>query len=101
MQDINPEHIRVDPYLSPLFVEKGITADILRLDLLHPIVSGNKWFKLRYYIEQAQEQNKKSLVTFGGAWSNHIHATAAAGKLAGLKTIGIIRGEAPAGLSTT
>lgn len=101
MQDINPEHIRVDPYLSPLFDEKGITADILRLDLLHPVVSGNKWFKLRYYIEQAQEQNKKSLVTFGGAWSNHIHATAAAGKLAGLKTIGIIRGEAPAGLSTT
>lgn len=80
MQDINPEHIKVDPYLSPLFDEKGITADILRLDLLHPIVSGNKWFKLRYYIEQAQEQNKKSLVTFGGAWSNHIHATAAAGK---------------------
>ena len=101
MQDINPEHIRVDPYLSPLFVEKGITADILRLDLLHPIVSGNKWFKLRYYIEQAQEQNKKSLITFGGAWSNHIHATAAAGKMVGLKTIGIIRGEAPAGLSTT
>ncbi|HRG23403.1 MAG TPA: pyridoxal-phosphate dependent enzyme [Chitinophagaceae bacterium] len=101
MQDINPEHIRVDPYLSPLFDEKGITADILRLDLLHPVVSGNKWFKLRYYIEQAQEQNKKSLVTFGGAWSNHIHATAAAGKMAGLKTIGIIRGEAPAGLSTT
>lgn len=101
MQDINPEHIRVDPYLSPLFYEKGITAEILRLDLLHPVVSGNKWFKLRYYIEQAQKQNKKSLVTFGGAWSNHIHATAAAGKMAGLKTIGIIRGEAPARLSTT
>ena len=78
MQYINPEHIRVDPYLSPLFDDKEITANILRLDLLHPVVSGNKWFKLRYYIEKAQEQNKNSLVTFGGAWSNHIHATAAA-----------------------
>ncbi|HOZ68547.1 MAG TPA: pyridoxal-phosphate dependent enzyme [Chitinophagaceae bacterium] len=101
MQYINPEHIRVDPYLSPLFDDKEITANILRLDLLHPVVSGNKWFKLRYYIEKAQEQNKNSLVTFGGAWSNHIHATAAAGKMVGLKTIGIIRGEAPARLSTT
>jgi 1-aminocyclopropane-1-carboxylate deaminase len=101
MEDINPEHIRVDPYLAPILQEKGITAAMMRLDLLHPVVSGNKWFKLRYYMDQALAENKKTLVTFGGAWSNHIHATAAAGKLYGLKTTGIIRGERPAQLSTT
>jgi 1-aminocyclopropane-1-carboxylate deaminase len=65
MEDINPEHIRVDPYLAPILQEKGITAAMMRLDLLHPVVSGNKWFKLRYYIDQALAENKKTLVTFG------------------------------------
>lgn len=101
MHDINHQHIRVDPYTVPVLQEKGLTAGILRLDLLHPVVSGNKWFKLRYYIEQAQQNNNDTLITFGGAWSNHIHATAAAGKLYGLKTVGIIRGEAAPVLSPT
>jgi len=101
MQDINLEHIRVDPYLTPVLQEKGIMAAMLRLDLLHAVVSGNKWFKLRFYIDQALKENKNTLITFGGAWSNHIHATAAAGKLHGLKTVGIIRGEAAPVLSAT
>ncbi len=97
MHDINQEHISTDPYALPIMSEKGISADILRLDKLHPVLSGNKWFKLRYYIDEARQQNKDTLVTFGGAWSNHIHATAFAGRLYGLKTAGIIRGEeAPA-----
>lgn len=66
---------------------------ILRLDLIHPEVSGNKWFKLKYNIEQAQRENKKNILTFGGAYSNHIAATAAACRLFGLKSIGIIRGD--------
>jgi 1-aminocyclopropane-1-carboxylate deaminase len=83
------------------FFATELEVDVLRLDKIHPVISGNKWFKLRYYIEDAKAQNKKTIVTFGGAWSNHIIATAAAGKLHGLKTIGIIRGEKPLELSTT
>ena len=66
---------------------------IKRDDLIHPEVSGNKWRKLKYNLEQARLENKTTLLTFGGAFSNHITATAAAGKLLGFKTIGIIRGE--------
>ena len=66
---------------------------IKREDLLHPFVSGNKYRKLKYNISKALYQKKETLITFGGAYSNHIAATAVAGKLAGLKTIGIIRGE--------
>lgn len=66
---------------------------ILRLDLIDPEISGNKWFKLKYNIAEAKKQNKTSIVTFGGAFSNHIAATAAACKKWGIKSIGIIRGD--------
>jgi 1-aminocyclopropane-1-carboxylate deaminase len=79
----------------------GIEADILRLDKIHPVVSGNKWFKLKYHLQEALRQQRKGIVTFGGAFSNHIVATAYAAKLAGLESTGIIRGEAPAFLSHT
>ena len=78
-----------------------ISADVLRLDKLNPIISGNKWFKLRYYLEEARSQHKKGIITFGGAWSNHIIATAAACQINGLKSIGIIRGEETRQLSPT
>jgi 1-aminocyclopropane-1-carboxylate deaminase len=71
----------------------GYRIGILRLDLIHPEISGNKWFKLKYNLEQAQKESKNSIITFGGAFSNHIAATAVACKLSGLKSIGIIRGE--------
>jgi 1-aminocyclopropane-1-carboxylate deaminase len=71
----------------------GISLYLKREDLLHPEVSGNKFRKLKYNIAEALEHNHESLLTFGGAYSNHIAATAAAGTLLGLKTIGIIRGE--------
>lgn len=64
-----------------------------REDMLHPEISGNKFRKLKYTIAFAKAHHHKTLVTFGGAFSNHIAATAAAGKLHGLKTVGIIRGE--------
>ena len=64
-----------------------------REDLIHPLVSGNKFRKLSYNIKEALQQQKKKLLTFGGAFSNHILATAAAGKIAGLETIGVIRGD--------
>lgn len=73
--------------------EQKISIDMLRLDKIHNDISGNKWFKLNYNIKQAKAENKNTLVTFGGAFSNHIVATAVACKLANLKSIGIIRGE--------
>ena len=73
--------------------DKNIQLFIKREDLIHPFVSGNKFRKLKYNIQEAQKQQKETLLTFGGAFSNHIAATAVAGKLAGIKTVGIIRGE--------
>ena len=66
---------------------------MLRTDLNHPLINKNKLFKLKYNLQQATQLNKKALLTFGGAFSNHIAATAAAGKEYGFETIGIIRGE--------
>lgn len=77
----------------PLFAEKNITVVIKREDLLHPFISGNKFRKLKYNILAAQAQGKSTILTFGGAYSNHIAATAYAAKENGLKTIGVIRGE--------
>ncbi|MGN6618348.1 MAG: 1-aminocyclopropane-1-carboxylate deaminase/D-cysteine desulfhydrase [Ilyomonas sp.] len=79
----------------------NVLLDVLRLDELHPVISGNKWFKLKYYLEEAKAKGLKTVATFGGAYSNHIAATAYACKLAGLKSIGIIRGEKPKELSHT
>ena len=101
MTDINFNTISVDILTVPLFIEKGVEISVLRLDKIHPLISGNKWFKLRYYLEEAKQQNKKTIVTFGGAWSNHILATAAACKMNGFNSIGIIRGEKPANVSLT
>lgn len=80
--------------ITDSFLEKkGIQLYLLRTDLNHPEISGNKLYKLKYNIEEAKSQNKNTLLTFGGAFSNHIAATAAAGKIANLNTIGIIRGD--------
>lgn len=67
--------------------------DILRLDLLHPVISGNKWFKLRYNLDFAVHNGFKSVLTFGGGYSNHLIATAAAARFSGLKSIGMVRGD--------
>ena len=77
----------------PLLEEKGVELYIKREDLIHPEISGNKYRKLKYNIVQAKSENKDTLLTFGGAFSNHISAVAAIGKLNNLKTIGIIRGD--------
>ena len=71
----------------------GISITIKREDKLHPLVSGNKFRKLKYNFAYYQQQQVKGVVTFGGAFSNHLAATAAAGKIAGLSTIGFVRGE--------
>jgi 1-aminocyclopropane-1-carboxylate deaminase len=87
----------LSPYLQQINSEvasrAGVNLSVLRLDQIHPLINGNKWFKLKYNLLAAQEENYTTLLTFGGAYSNHIFATAAAGKLYGLRTIGVIRGE--------
>ncbi len=70
-----------------------VSLYIKREDLIHPLISGNKFRKLKYNLAQAKKENKETLLTFGGAFSNHILAVAAAGNEYGFKTIGIIRGE--------
>jgi len=74
-------------------LNQSVSLFIKREDLLHPHISGNKFRKLKYNITTAQEQNQTQLLTFGGAFSNHIVAVAAAGKEYGFQTIGVIRGE--------
>ncbi|GEL09630.1 1-aminocyclopropane-1-carboxylate deaminase [Flavobacterium glycines] len=71
----------------------SISITIKREDLLHPVVSGNKFRKLKYNLLQAKAENKKTLLTFGGAFSNHIAAVAFAAQEQGLQSIGIIRGD--------
>jgi len=78
---------------SPLFEQKGVSVWMKREELNHPLIQGNKWHKLRFNIEAALKQHKTTLLTFGGAYSNHIAATAIAAKQAGLNSIGIIRGQ--------
>ncbi len=77
----------------PLFKEKEVSLFVKRIDKIHPFVSGNKWFKLKYNLLEAKKQGLNTLLTFGGAYSNHISATAFAAQEKGINSIGIIRGE--------
>ncbi|MGB7394766.1 MAG: pyridoxal-phosphate dependent enzyme [Pricia sp.] len=77
----------------PLLSEKQVYLSIKREDLIHPSISGNKFRKLKYNLIEAKQTGLDTILTFGGAFSNHIAATAYAGQLHGFKTIGIIRGE--------
>lgn len=77
----------------PLLTKHGLTLQIKRDDLLHVDISGNKWRKLKFNFFEAVNLNRKHIISFGGAYSNHIHALAAAGFHFGFKTTGIIRGE--------
>jgi 1-aminocyclopropane-1-carboxylate deaminase len=98
---LQPDKIIIEKVLSFVPGYQKTEVSVLRLDKIHPLISGNKWFKLRYYLEEAAIQNKKHIVTFGGAWSNHIVATAAACQWKGFSCTGIIRGEEPGELSAT
>lgn len=89
MQNHLADNIRINTCLS--LSNRGVYTDVLRLDELHPVISGNKWFKLRYYLQAAQELGAKEIITFGGPYSNHVAATAFACKLAGLLAHACIR----------
>lgn len=77
----------------PAFVKAGVRVLVKREDTNHPRVSGNKWWKLKYNLEQAANSSHRTILTFGGAFSNHIYATAAAAHELDLQCIGVIRGE--------
>jgi 1-aminocyclopropane-1-carboxylate deaminase len=86
---------------DPLLTAKNIRLYLKREDLLHPTISGNKWRKLKYNLAAAKGQGKTMLLTFGGAYSNHIAAVAAAGQVFGFATMGVIRGEEHQPLNAT
>lgn len=98
---INENNIPLQKIEECFLSDKNIELYVLREDLIHPEISGNKWRKLKYNIKEAKEKDYNTLLTFGGAFSNHIAATAAAGKIFGFKTIGIIRGEETLPLNST
>lgn len=83
--------VRLDRLSSPLFEKLGVEVSVLRLDLIHPTISGNKWFKLRHQLAMTGQQDR--LLSFGGPYSNHLHALAWAGSQSGHKTLAIVRGE--------
>lgn len=93
--------ISLQPAESTLIKDKQLELIIARLDLIDPVVSGNKIFKLHYFIEEALQLNKKTIITCGGAFSNHLAATARFCKAKGLKSIGLVRGEAAENISHT
>lgn len=84
---------RIDEINDPILTKKGVRLFVKRDDLIHPYISGNKLYKLKYNVEDAILQGYDAILTFGGAYSNHLVATAAYCNYMGLRSIGIVRGE--------
>ncbi len=96
--------VHTNPYIqdiSTLWTGAGIRLFMKREDVIHPGISGNKWRKLDRNLSEARNLGAKTLVTFGGAYSNHIYATAAAAHACGMESAGIIRGESAAASNAT
>ncbi|HEX5154395.1 MAG TPA: pyridoxal-phosphate dependent enzyme [Parafilimonas sp.] len=101
LQEMNFNEVIIQKLSDEYLKDKCVQVNVLRLDKIHPVVSGNKWFKLKYYLREAIEKNYSSVGTFGGAFSNHILATAYACNKQNLQCTGFIRGEAAKDLSQT
>lgn len=91
--DQSTQNSNIERLNLPLFNEKGIEVYVKRDDKIHPFISGNKWRKLKYYVKFILENDVDEVITFGGAYSNHLLAVACAGALFGFKTRGVVRGE--------
>jgi len=91
----------IEPWPEPLFASRGIRVALLRDDVWGGPMQGNKWRKLRYNLEEFRLSGKKYMLSFGGAFSNHLYATAWAGKKYGIPVRMIVRGEEPAQWSPT
>lgn len=90
---MKPIQSKIEQIYLPELLSKGVSLFVKREDLIHPVISGNKYRKLFYNIEKAKKDGFTQLITFGGAYSNHILATAGVGAEFGFKTIGVIRGD--------
>jgi 1-aminocyclopropane-1-carboxylate deaminase len=97
VRDLRSVELRLPSPLSELhdhrLASSAVRVLLKRDDLIHPAIPGNKWRKLKFNISSARERGLDTLLTFGGAYSNHIRATAAVGHYGGFATIGVIRGE--------
>ncbi|MFI3157289.1 MAG: pyridoxal-phosphate dependent enzyme [Methylococcaceae bacterium] len=107
---MHPELIRLEKTFKPsiltkiddpLLTQYQIELWMKRDDLLHPVISGNKWRKLKFILDHALSLDADTIISMGGAYSNHLHALAYIGKVLGLKTIGFVRGEQPETLTPT
>jgi 1-aminocyclopropane-1-carboxylate deaminase len=98
---LNYQETPIREIREKFIAEAGLRLLIKREDMNHPYVSGNKWWKLKYNLHAAVTTGKKTLVTYGGSYSNHIYATAAAANELNLESIGIIRGEETLPLNPT
>jgi len=99
--EFNPATVPIHSVEHPLLDEFGVKLSVRRDDLLHPLISGNKWYKLIPYLKQSVDQQAQGIISFGGAYSNHLHALAYAGKCLGVPTLGLVRGELPKVLNPT
>ena len=88
-----PRNVLLQPIDDRYLDKFGVNLSVLRIDQINKHVSGNKWFKLKYNLEAVLSAGAEQVLSFGGAYSNHIHALAWAGKELGIKTVGVIRGE--------
>ena len=100
LPDIKKLNAEIEKIENDLTKEKKVSLSILRLDKIDPDISGNKFFKLYYFLGKAISEQKK-IITFGGAYSNHLAAAAKACNLYGIRCVGIVRGETPKNLSHT
>jgi len=98
---ISTNLVRIENIVPAGVDPANIHIDVLRLDLIHNVISGNKWFKLHRYLEEARQLQKKHILTWGGAWSNHILAAAAACKEMNFSLTVLVRGEKTGELTPT
>lgn len=98
---IREDAVTLDRVVTEKTIAKKVQMSVLRLDKIHPVISGNKWFKLKYYLQHAKAKGFDTILSFGGAFSNHIAATAFAASVHQFKSVGIIRGEEPEAWSHT
>lgn len=91
----------LQPWENELFDKKRLTLEVLRTDRIHPIISGNKYFKLKYHLQAAHQQARTGVISMGGAYSNHLLATACICHSQKLQSVGIVRGEEPSIYSPT
>ena len=99
--EINIKNISFDKIFNHEIINQNLSLTVLRLDKIHEDVSGNKVFKLNYFIDECLKSSHKIMLTFGGAYSNHLVATAFLCKQKNIKSVGIVRGEEPKKLSHT